>query len=244
MMKFSKYKTNRSNTRFVCAWRAVLLVLVCGAGSVTAGPLIAPVRPGTQWTMEIDAARRKKAAETKEEIPQPVTPVRLKVSIDSKGLEQRVLTLSDGSTQTCYGLQGVLYQAIPNSTEVLALPNSALQAFDPGEWRVAGFPATAWIEAKYLVGREKVDDTECSRYHRPATIGSDGEARPEMTAWIREQERIPLRVQIGTSTYEFSPVSRFDGSVSLPVAIVQKAQSLEKQNAALRRLAEREKNSK
>jgi len=218
------------------------MLFFAGWNSVTlaAEPLITTVAPGSQWSMEIDADRRKQAAEEKEEAPREISPTQLKVSIDTKGVEQRVLALSDGSTQTCYSINGVLYQAIPDSTEVLALPGSGLHALDPRELRVSGFPATAWIEKKYFVGFEKLNGVQCARYHRPAVADAEGGDVTGMTAWIREPERIPVHIQVGTSTYDFSPVTRFSGSVTLPPAVMQKAQAMERQNAALRRLAERE----
>lgn len=219
---------------------AMLFFLGWNSVTLAAEPLITTVAPGSQWSMEIDADRRKQAAEEKEEAPREVNPTQLKVSIDARGVEQRVITMSDGTTQTCFSMNGMFYQAIPDSTEVLALPGSGLHASDPRELRVTGFPATAWIDKKYFVGFEKLNGKQCARYYRPASADADGGDVTEMTAWISEPERIPLRIQAGTSTYDFSPVTRYSGSVTLPPSVMQKAQAMERQNAALRRLAERE----
>jgi hypothetical protein len=234
MMRICGIQTGR------CGRVAILSLLGAASVALAADPAVKLPGPGSQWKMEIDAKRREKKAESAED--GPVRPVQLQVSMDANGVEERVLSFSDGSRQTAYSLNGMVYQAIPGTQEVLALAGSGLHAPDPGEWRVAGFPGTAWIQKKYLVGREELNGIPCSRYHRPAVVEEGGIFEPELNAWIREPERVPVRVQVGTSVYDFSPVTRFTGSVSVPPAVLKKVQALERQNAALRRLSEREKN--
>lgn len=210
------------------------LFLLLAAGRSQADSPVASVPPASQWSLEIDMGRNAKSGNLTES--EEALPLRLKATIDPTGIEKRELVLSDGNTQVIYIVRGISYQEVPGSQQVLALSGSGLDLLDPEDFRVPGFPATAWISGKTLVGREDFQGVPCLRFHQPPSMDVDGAGLQEMTAWIREADRFPVRIQAGDSTFDFSPVTRFNGSVSLRSAILRKVRSMARQNEALQKL--------
>ena len=78
--------------------------------------------------------------------------------------------------------------------------------------RVKGFSFINWLSSSNYIGNEKIGKEQCWKFAMTANETFSNNA----TAWISLSTSYPVKVLIGESIYDFSPVTSFTESVMPP----------------------------
>ena len=175
-------------------------------------PLVAVPRPGTQWSVSVKYSAEASPATSHN----PVVP-KGPVLLQYRCAQEVTLVLAkwlDGTLREGYVAKG---QVILQDLKQGGCYTTPLQDNDPDlPIFVSGYPGTAWIALRDYKGTEMIGNDLCYRFFRDVDRTNPALPVHARTAWIRVQDKAPIRVQLGEIFYSFSPVETDPVSISIP----------------------------
>jgi hypothetical protein len=201
---------------------------------VPATPFVKMPPPGSQWSMTIKSKNREslRPSDSKNDASRPmITPVGLDMRIGTNRFQEGAVTYSDGSRKVFYLVEEYVLQRFDNSEKIAAFPIVCGEGFT--SLRTSLFPGVSWLSAANYSGREMLEKVECDKF-----IMNDPDISQKfpLSAWIRIQDRYPVRVQLGETTYQFSEVTSFPQEVQLPARYLAALEKLRFQQRLIKRL--------
>ena len=181
------------------------------SSSPPAGALVNSPPKGSQWHVTIlyPDSGRSEAKTTKEP---SAFPERLEMRFGTNGIVEGKIGYTDHSTRDFYVAHNQLIVRAANSGRVLIYPADAggfsLHAFP--------FPAISWIKAEKFTGIVQREGTQLYKFETSEVTGETHPLDIPLSAWIDAQKRYPTKIDLGTVTYLFSPVTPFQEEIHLP----------------------------
>lgn len=211
------------------AWLASLFLLtwpICAAAEQSGkippptAPLVAQPLPGTSCTITVEDP----------------TAFRKLTGIEylwGKGATKIVATWSGGTSTEGYIIGGQLLQKLSSGRVSVTTEQSANLT---APVFVQGYPGSAWPELADYKGVERIAEQDCYKFQRAAAVVLiDGVevGVPELSAWVRVSDKVPVRMSFGNVVYEFSPIQAGPSAIDIPTEYRSVAEKAAKERAAL-----------
>lgn len=169
-----------------------------------------------------------------------------------------VATYSNGKKQEGYLIRDhFAVRSTMNTNEAVVMEaakgkNGSLEIF------TTDFPGTQWIDLPYYRGVEKLAGRLCYVFSREpdtqvqASVGDKSSIAPPplsfiplnympLKAYVDAETKLPIRVQLGPTTYEYSAITPWSGTITMPSTFINTAKEFSRQADILQKL--RAKNS-
>jgi hypothetical protein len=223
---------------------AIWAVLIAAANGAANGQLlpdatcVALPPSGTSWSVLVehpDLGKGKPVAQEgaeKKEAPAAV-PVRLSVTAGRNGVSARRVTYSDGTTESFYLVQGLIFTKASNTGKIFAL---RADADDLTSLKTAAFPGTGWISKQYETAPGERAGRECFHYVYDVPEGDPERPPGKMEAWIQKKNLFPVEISVTMGTqmvFRFEEPVPSAQEVSLPAEYQEAFEAGLKRSAAL-----------
>ncbi len=176
--------------------KAFFLVLIASAAASShlaaqgseAPPIARPER--LAWTTQVSIAGEDPASASSSQLKEIQSAL-------NGDLKHDVFVYRDGRRQEVWYRQGLRLLSNPEGTRAYVTDPSGDQLAPGQDSFFSGdlFRATAWLAPSLFVGEEKVNGQSCALYRT-----ADGQS----SAWISQENRLPVKVQSGPVTYSFT----------------------------------------
>lgn len=226
-------------------------------------PFVATPQKNTMWSIKVtreDDLKEAKSGEPAQNDPRVKNRELLEeiaVQKDDK-VTRIVASYTTGNKQEGYLVQDhFAVRSTVNSNEAVVMEaakgkNGSMEIF------TTDFQGTQWIDLPYYQGVEKLGETLCYVFARqpnkaePPEENAGPNAAPPLSfmplnfmplkAYIDAKTKIPVRVQLGPTTYDYSPIAPLGGTISLPASFVEAAREYTRQMEILQRLKSKQSN--
>jgi hypothetical protein len=205
-------------------------------------PYVATPSPGSSWEIAVECKKPHSDDASSEASPNR-RPAAIRAA--KNGNVSRVTAIWNDGTTTVGYVQGDNYVfKSPQTGRVIVLAAQENNLFEP--IFVSGYQATGWIKKNDYKGIEKVGPDECYKYHRDywaRVIDGDRIISPEMNAWIRVQDGVPLCIQVGELLFRYRYAKDLPPLVEIPTEIKQKLDQIQAEQNAVKMVLKRNLNS-
>ncbi|MCX7712630.1 MAG: hypothetical protein N2035_03040 [Chthoniobacterales bacterium] len=226
-------------------------------------PLFLEIPPNTTFSITIQYADTPSQEEAKlmelsgnQTSPTTDRPVFVQFWRDSNNIRIALKHENNVQTEGYLFESGFLVRSTANNEQAFVTPadsgRRSIQSF-----YTKFFPATQWLDMKFYKGTTQTETGEVFYVfeqpptNKPLPQLAPGESPPPdfdpweyvlMTAKLRVPTKYPAEIKIGDTTYQFSPIEKWTGSISLPSNFRQAAENFTQQISIIE--AFRKKNQK
>lgn len=189
-------------------------------------------------------------------IPESDRPLSLQVWRDEK--KRRILVEHANGVQT----EGYLFESGYVVRSTANSDNAFVSQGEGGRAAVTSlfsrdFHGTQWLDMAFYIGTEAGEDGAFYLFEQPAShppqpIVTDAQALPTsdfdplkyqlLSAKLHAPSKFPAEVRLGGTVYTFSPVEKWEGTVSMPQKFTQAAQEFTQELSVIEAIRNKNKN--